>query len=192
MPLSSRIINYFTPQRRCGQDPLRAPPLPRQPLNKIRETRHLSRSSREARSADAAPCPWEAFIAGVTVFPKAFQLEAFRRAAMISLWPVDFPRPRCKALHELIGVDAVRRTNLRLDSPHSPPRGRLQTYATTVAAFICLAMIRLMLRRLTRSTPLSINPNFLDRLMLRHPFDQRVRFISECERETNWFYMARE
>jgi Transposase DDE domain len=38
-----------------------------------------------------------------------------------------------------------------------------ERYATTVAAFIRLAMIRIMLRRLT-TNPLSMNPNFLDRL----------------------------
>ena len=39
-----------------------------------------------------------------------------------------------------------------------------ERYARTVAAFIRLAMIRIMLRRLTSQTPL-MNPNFLDRLL---------------------------
>jgi hypothetical protein len=43
-----------------------------------------------------------------------------------------------------------------------------ERYATTVAAFIRLAMIRIMLRRLTRSTPCPGIPNFLDRLASVH------------------------
>jgi hypothetical protein len=40
-----------------------------------------------------------------------------------------------------------------------------ERYARTVEAFICLPMIRITLRRLTRSNSCSLNPNFLDRLL---------------------------
>ena len=44
-----------------------------------------------------------------------------------------------------------RRAHPRLDQPQPPPCRDFERYARTVAAFIRLAMIRIMLRRLTRS-----------------------------------------
>jgi hypothetical protein len=53
-----------------------------------------------------------------------------------------------------------------------------ERYARTVAAFIRIAMIRLMLKRLTRSSPLLMNPFFLDRLLGRKLFCEARASIS--------------
>lgn len=50
--------------------------------------------------------------------------------------------------------------------PSTDRRARdFERYARTAAAFIRLAMIRIMLQRLTKPLPCSCNPNFLDRLL---------------------------